>query len=294
MNPLRKFYDKLPTRIRVAIRSLTPNTFKRWYAHQKTDVYLISYPKCGRTWLRLMIGKAITQTYSLAEDERTLFLDWSGKIHQDIPFIKVIHEDRPMLKRPDELQTCKTRYKKKEIILLVQDPRDVIVSSYFEMKKRAKIFGENPYEKRSTFFEGSLHEFINQKQGGFDTIIQYYNIWARNNHVPKGFILVRYEDMRADTLKELRRVIDFLGLSVISDEVLRQAVAFASFDNMRNMEKKGSFSSGILNPVSLSDQESYKTRQGKIRGYYDYLDGKEIEQLNQKMGALSDFFGYII
>ena len=293
MNPFRKLYDKLPAQIRVAIRSLTPNAFKRWYAHQKTDVYLVSYPKCGRTWLRLMIGKAITQTYSLTENERTLFLDWSEKIHPEAPYIKVIHEDRPMLKSPDELQTSKARYKQKKIILLVRDPRDVIVSSYFEMKKRAKIFGKNPYEKRSASFEGTISEFINQKHGGFDTIIRYYNIWAKNRHVPKGLLLVRYEDMHANPQKELRRVIGFLGLSAISDEVLEQAVAFASFDNMRNMEKNGSFSSGMLNPVNLSDKESFKTRKGKIGGYYDYLDDEEIARLNQKMSALSNFFGYI-
>ena len=294
MNLFRAIYDSFPANIRIKIRSLVPNSIKRWYAHKRTDIYLISYPKCGRTWLRLMIGKAISQHFSLPENEETLFLNWSKRAHPDLPIITVIHEDRPMLKSPDELQTSKAKYSQKKIILLVRDPRDIIISSYFEMKKRSQLFGENPYENRSPFFEGSLGEFINQQRGGFHTILRYYNIWAENKHVPKGFLLVRYEDMRADPQKELRRVVNFLGLSAINNENLSQAVEYASFDNMRNMEKEGRFSSGILNPVSLADKESYKTRRGKIRGFVDYLDDAEIKNINQKMLELNDFYGYTL
>ena len=292
MNPVRAFYDRLPISARIKIRSMVPNEIKRWYAHKQTDVYLISYPKCGRTWLRLMIGKTIAQQYSLPEDEEILFLRWSKKIHPDIPHITVIHEDRPMLKTPDELQTSKTKFTEKKIILLVRDPRDVIISSYFEMKKRSQIFGDNPYEQRSATFHGSLEEFISQEQGGFNTILKYYNIWADNRQIPKDLLLVRYEDMRANPQKELRKVIDFLGLSTISDEILSQAVEFASFDNMRTMEKDGKFSSGMLKPASNTDRDSYKTRRGKIKGFVDYLTEKEIENLNQKMLELSNFYGY--
>jgi hypothetical protein len=292
MNPVRAFYDRLPTNTRIKIRSLVPNEIKRWYAHKQTDVYLISYPKCGRTWLRLMIGKSVAQHFSLLENEDMLFLRWPKKIHPDIPHITVIHEDRPMLKSPEELQTTKTKFAEKKIILLVRDPRDVIVSSYFEMKKRAQIFGDNPYEQRSASFHGSLEEFINQEQGGFNTILKYYNIWADNRQIPKDLLLVRYEDMRAEPQKELRKVIDFLGLSIISDEILSHAVEYASFDNMRNMEKDGKFSSGMLKPASAADKDSYKTRRGKIKGFVDYLDEKEIENLNQKMLEFSNFYGY--
>jgi len=213
MKSIRKSYDRLPYKSRVLIRSLLPNEWKRWYAHKKTDIYLISYPKCGRTWLRLMIGKAICDHYQLEENESTLFLNWSKKVHPEVPFIRVIHEDRPMLKSPDELQTNKSKYHKKKVIFLVRDPRDVIVSSYFEMNKRAKIFGDNPYEKRAPFFEGSINDFIIQKQGGFDTIIQYYNIWAENRHLPAGFLLIKYEDMHLNPQIQLRKVMNFIGLS---------------------------------------------------------------------------------
>lgn len=293
MRAVRKFYDQLPVEVRSRLRALTPKAIRRWYARRKTDVYLISYPKCGRTWLRLMLGRAIARHFSLPENEDSLFLRWKSRPHPQIPMITVVHEDRPMLKTPDELEKSKARYQHKKVIFLSRDPRDVIVSSFFEMKKRGRLFGENPYESRSPVFEGDLKEFIDRKVGGFDTILRYYNIWAENRHIPRDFLLVRYEDLKANPHHELRRILDFLGLQAIDSATVAEAVAFASFENMRKMEAEGRFRSGMLNPAEKDDQDSYKTRKGRVGGFAEYLNEDEIERLNQKMrDTLSDFYGY--
>jgi hypothetical protein len=293
MKPFIGWYDRLPAEVRSTLRSLLPKRLLRWYAHKITDVYLISYPKCGRTWLRLMIGRAVARHFGLPENDDILLINWKRKPHPEVPKITVVHEDRPMLKTPDELQTSKDKYHTKEVIFLVRDPRDVIVSSYFEMKKRGRIFGDNPYEARQAVFEGTLAEFIDRRVGGFDTVIKYYNIWADQRDILKGFLLIRYEDMKTDPQRELCRVLDFLGLGMIADETIAEAVEFASFDNMRKMEAQGTFRSGILKPADVTDQESFKTRKGKIGGFSDYLSEQEIQALNQRMRTeLSDIFGY--
>ena len=293
MNPIRSLYDRLPASLRSGFRSVVPDRWLRWYAHRHTDVYLISYPKCGRTWLRLMLGRAISQHFRLPESEDVLFLRSNHRYHPEVPRLMVIHEDRPMLRTPEELKTSKTRFRGKKVIFLARDPRDVIVSSYFEMKNRGRLFGDNPYEQHASTFEGSLPEFIYQRRGGFDTLLAYYNIWAGNHHLPQDFLLVRYEDMKANPGRELRRVLDFLGLQNISQATIAEAVSYASFENMRKMEAEGRFHSGMLKPAKQTDQESYKTRKGKTRGYVEYLSPAEIETLNQKMSAQLDlYFGY--
>lgn len=272
-----------------------PKNTRRWYAHRDTDVYLISYPKCGRSWLRLMVGRAISLHYSLPEDEKILFLDGRVKLHPEVPKISVVHDDRPMLKTPAELETNKHRFRDKKVIFLVRDPRDVIVSSYFEMVKRGQMFGQNPYQTREAHFEGSLTEFIDRQCGGFDTILKFYNIWADNRRVPEGFLLVRYEDIKQDAHIELGRVLEFLGLDEVSDEIIDQAVNYASFENMRRLEESGRFNSGILSPADKEDRDSYKTRKGKIGGYQDYLTEDEIRSLNAKMRqVLNGYYGYTI
>jgi hypothetical protein len=293
MNPFRAFYDRLPVQTRITIRRLLPGSIRHWYAQHNTDAYLISYPKCGRTWLRLMIGRAIASYVQRPDDEDILLLQWKNRLKPGIPRIAVVHDNRPMLKAPEELETSKLHYRGKKVIFLVRDPRDVIVSSYFEMTRRGQIFGENPYEQRQAVFEGSLSDFIAQRQGGFATILRYYTIWAENRHIPEDFLLVRYEDMKADPQRELRRVLDFLGLQAIPQKLVSEAVAYASFENMRRMEVDGKFQHGMLKPGDRSNQESFKTRKGKVKGYIDYLSSAEIQALNDKMANdLPAYFGY--
>ena len=293
MNPIKAHYDRMPAGFRSSVRSLIPDSILRWYAHRNTDVYLISYPKCGRTWLRLMIGKAITQAYCLPETEEGLFLRWNKRPHPDIPRIRVIHDDRPMLRTPSELENSKVHYRGKRVIFLVRDPRDVVVSSYFEMKHRGRLFGENPYEDHKPVYEGSLPDFIRRERGGFQTILQFYNIWADNREIPGAFLLVRYEDLRSAPQGELRRVIDFLGLAAIPDQTLAEAVEFASFDNMHRMESDGKFETGMLKPADQSVPDSFKTRKGMVRGYLEVLAQDEIDYMNQKIEeGLSPLFGY--
>lgn len=293
MNPIRSLYGRLPVSFRSGLRSMLPDRLLRWYSHRNTDVYLISYPKCGRTWLRLMIGRAISRHYRLPETEEVLFLRSNRRFHPQVPRMMVIHDNRPMLRTPEELETSKNRYRGKKVIFLARDPRDVIVSSYFEMKNRGQLFGQNPYEKHRPTFEGSLPEFIQQPRGGFDTLLTYYNIWAQNRHLPQDFLLVRYEDMKANPGAELRRVLDFLGLQAISQATIDEAVDYASFENMRKMEIEGRFESGMLRPANQADQESYKTRKGRTQGFVDHLSPADILALNRKMNdKLDPYFGY--
>lgn len=275
----RKIINKLPFEHKRRIAELLPERFLEWYSEKSTDVFLISFPKCGRTWLRLMIGKAIQFHFNLP-DINILELHQFEKSNPSIPRILATHDDYPDWKRPDELTELKANYKHAKVIFLVRDPRDVVVSMYFHKKKR-----EDSYD-------GRLSEFLREQVGSLDTIIRYYNIWAENRNIPKDFLLVRYEDIHKNPQKELRRVLDFLGLQTINDEVINEAVKHASFENMHKMEKEDTFNSFRLRPTNKKDEESYKTRKGKVGGYVDYLNKEEIKYLNQSIGDTLRLYGY--
>lgn len=255
-------------------------SIKQWQAEKSADVVLVSFPKCGRTWLRLMVGRAIQQHFGLEEVNLLELEQWVER-HPAIPKILVTHDDDPHYKKPAKLVESKAKYKNKKVIFLVRDPRDVVVSIYFQKKKREKTY------------DGELSDYLHEPVGSFDTLLRFYNIWAENRHVPKAFLLVRYEDIYANPQNELRRVLDFLGLQAISDGVIAEAVSYAFFDNMRRMEEEDEFDSGKLRPKDRSDKESYKTRKGEVGGFAEYLNANQIEYLNRKINeTLSDFYGY--
>ncbi len=244
------------------------------------DVFIISIAKSGRTWLRLILGKAFALHHGL-RDVNLLKLKKMAASCPKIPLIEMSHDDHPGWKTPKELLTSKQEYQGKRVILLARDPRDILVSRYFARSRRLMIY------------KGDLSSFLRSKMGSIDTIISFYNIWAEARHVPAGFLLVRYEDMQADTGKEIRRMLDFLGLHEIGDDLIEEATEFARFDNMRRMEMSDAFGLKMLRPADKSDPESYKTRKGKVGGFLDYLSKEDIEYVNHKVSTqLSSFYGY--
>lgn len=246
------------------------------------DVYILSYPKCGRTWLRLMLGKVLALRFCL-EDVDLLELQVLTLSLPGVPRIKISHDDCPHLKTADELPARKTRYQDKKVVLLVRDPRDVMVSCYFEATKRAG------------YYQGSISSFIRDERYGIDGLIYWLNVWGENRSVPSDFLLVRYEDMCADAEGQLRRAVEFIGLDGIDDGIIRQAVQFASFNNMRRMEAEDTLSSARLRPGNPDDPESLKVRRGKVGGYVDYLNVEDVDYLNEKIKMqLVDYFGYTV
>ena len=247
-----------------------------------TDVYVLSYPKCGRTWLRLMLGKVLALRFGV-ENMDLLEVEALTLLLPEVSRIKISHDDCPHLKTADELSTSKTRYRDKKVILLVRDPRDVMVSCYFQATKR------------EDYYQGSMSSFIRDERYGIDGLIHWLNVWSRNRSVPSAFLLVRYEDMHTDTESQLRRIVDFVGLDGIDDGIIRQAVQFASFNNMRRMEAEDTLGSARLKPGNPDDPETYKVRRGKVGGYVDYLSVKDVGYLNEKIKMqLVDYFGYTV
>ena len=279
-------------------------TLRKWYDHRTADALLISCPKCGRTWLRLLLGRIFQQHFHISERmklRQMLTLSDLAALDRRVPKILVTHDDDPQWKKPNELESSKAKYRKSNVILLVRDPRDVVVSLYYEQSKRVAFFLDSlrrqrhlqPYVERLNLYEGTLRDYIYEEVGSFETVLRFYEIWAQNFKVPKSAIVVRYEDLHLNPHKQLRRLLDFFGLADVTDQVVEEAIRFSSFDNMRLMEEENRFKSPILKPTDPQDINSYKTRRGETGSFRDELQAEEIAYLNSKMSkTLNDFYGY--
>lgn len=239
------------------------------------DAYVLSYPKSGRTWLRLALGIALRDHFEVETDnlDAILYPDRLHRLDRRIPRVRFTHDDGPHLKRLGELERDKAAYRRAAVVLMVRDPRDVVVSHYFHQKTRASLDGAGG-------FEGSISEFIRHERFGIENVIEFMNIWARSRTIPRHFLLVRYEDMSSDMHGVLRRVLAFLDLEQVPDDVVHRAVEFSRFDNMQAMEEMGSFRSSKLRAGSAGDPDSRKVRRGRVGGYVNDLDPSDIDYVD--------------
>ncbi len=242
-----------------------------------------------------MLGKLLEQHLGLSGikvDKLFNLKLFSTFFSEKVPFIVFSHDDNEnFFRTPEQLIQNKGKYKNSKVIFLVRNPIDVLVSSFFEKTKRNKLGKrEDSFWKPIT---GNISDYINEKNGGFDTIIEFYNIWYRNKNIPKNFMLLRYEDLQNDTLNQLKRVVDFIGINDIKQEVLKEAINYSCFNNMKEIEKNSGVKTDKLKPSDKNDDDTYKTRRGKIHGFVDYFNDEEIEFLKKKMtDNLHEYFGY--
>jgi len=247
---------------------------RQWHI-RNADVHIVSFPKCGRTWLVLMLARVMEQHYGVKVDKPLKLRRFRGKA-KGVPLILQHHDGGPEFQTVEQLERDKSIYAGKKVLFLVRDPRDVTVSAYFQKTKR------------NYNYEGALEEYLHEPVGGLEANIAFYNIWARNRHVPSDFLLMTYEDIHADAAHELRRAVEFVGLKGVSDQAIAAAVEACRFDKMRKMEATNALGSKRMAPRDASDESTYKTREGRTGGYRDHFGAADIHAMEDIIDAQLD------
>ncbi len=141
-------------------------------------------------------------------------------------------------------------------------------------------------------YEGTLGEFLHEEVGGLESLLRFYEVWDDAHEVPKGFLLVRYEDLHANPAHELRRVLDFVGATDVSDSVVAEAAEFAAFENMRGLEEEGTLQTKALRVRDGDDDEARRVRRGRVGGHVDEMAPDEVAELERRLAAAGSRFGY--
>lgn len=178
------------------------------------DVFLVSYPRSGNTWMRFLVGNI------LSDDP----IDFTS-VHATIPDIYM--ETRRSLSRKSGPRILKShepydsRYPR--VVYIVRDPRDVVVSYYWYQHGHGALDGAE-----------TMDEFVLRVVEGKVA----YGSWGA--HVggwldADSVLVVRYEDLHADPAGYLGRVAEFAGLPT-DEALIARAVDRSTFTSMRGSD----------------------------------------------------------
>src|SRR3989338_7993083 len=183
-----------------------------------SDVVVVSFRKSGRTWLRLMLSKILTEQHKMGEikldtEYMTLFK----------PLPNVMFSQAGSTQRNNNLDFRKL-YRGKKLVLMIRDPRAVLVSLYHD------------YNSRKVWKEGkTISEFIRDPDWGLAQVLRFMNLWAEELKHRNDILVLKYEDLYLETVQEMKRFLAYLPLAA-DDAVIESAVHFGSAKNMRKME----------------------------------------------------------
>ena len=261
-------------------------------AFDQADALVVSVPKSGRTWLRVFLSSYLS---GLKQQQMELYA--ASAVHK-IKYTHDLWEHRTAPHRYDRLRgrwLIPTRNRRnKPKVLLVRDPRDLMVSLYFQLTKRSS-------DKHSSDFSGTLSELLVDKRFGVQQVVASMNVWYREWRRRDNFLMIRYEDAKLDDAATFRRVLDFLRVE-IDEAVFQESLNFSKFDNMKKIEKSGNVDKKLtssigdvaLAPGDIDDPESFKIRKGKVGNYKEYMSDADLLVVAEAMKKLDPAFGYSI
>jgi len=271
-----------PAFVEAAARDLYNVVHPRTWA---IDAFILSFQKCGRTWLELMLAQAFAEQYGLSQERWSRDLtrmseaagrgprifsthDWSettGELSDPVsPYL--------MLAWP-----LRTRFWGRRVLMLIRDPRDVMVSSYYQVTRRS--LRPLPFD--------SIDDYVLDPLYGFPRLVAFLRQWNINRHMTGAFKLVRYEQLRAEGPATLLEVCEFLGLEGVSPPSASKIYAATTMEQVRLWEN-----AGAADLYKFDTPDGGKARRGVIGGYRDELRPQTIAQLDAWMSRLPEAFAY--
>ena len=182
------------------------------------DVFLVSYPKSGNTWIRFIIANLSNHQQEITFRNIEAYVP---DIYKSKKYINKLQQ------RPRFIKTHDTEYEYyPKIVYVYRDGRDVAVSFYYYLVGRGE-------------FNGTFSEFLRFNPG--------WGALGWNNHVstalkhsekhPDSILFIKYEDLIQSSFKTVDNLAKFCNLH--SDrEQIEKAIDRCKFDNLKRIENK--------------------------------------------------------
>lgn len=237
------------------------------------DIFLVSFPKSGNTWTRFLLANLrFPEEPATWANINRLIPDPTGTAKRDF--------DRMPRPRIIKSHECfDPRYPR--VIYIVRDPRDVVLSQYHYHRKIRKLDDESPLEQFVTRFLAG--ETCPHGSWG-----QNVATWLYTSENSPRFLLLRYEDLVANTARELVKVASFLQLSAGLEQIA-QAVERSSADRMRQLEKKQTDKNEL---VKGSRKDMSFVRAAGSGGWRSELPAPMVARIEAAWGPLMQRLGY--
>jgi hypothetical protein len=195
----------------------------RDFAIYSDDTFIVSYPRSGNTWTRFLVANL------LHPQEEVTFATIESQVPDSEAQSRIHLRRVPRPRFIKSHQYFHPRYRK--VVYIVRDPRDVALSYYDFQRKYRQI--KDSYPLPSFISDFVVGRMIS---AGWGTWRENAGSWIYARGGTPGFLLLRYEDMLADTLNQTARLARFLGVKPTS-ALLEQAIGRSAADHMRELEQ---------------------------------------------------------
>ena len=234
------------------------------------DLWLVTLPKTGTTWMSHVINSIYNR--GPVKDAPFYFLEYEGfagpKKETSPPDRSLSYTECLTASSPRHIKSHlpitilpKNILEKSKMIYVARNPMDACVSFYHHMSSSSGSKGNKSGCQGG--FQSFFKLFIDDHVpfGPFWT--HFKEAWDLRNH--PNFLLIFYEDMKSDFPASIKKVAEFLNVSLTDDEV--ESIA----DGLTIDKMKANTTSNIVKNVLL--------RKGIVGDWKEHFTDKMVEEM---------------
>jgi Sulfotransferase domain len=198
-----------------------------------------------------------------------------GNVNQAIPEMKLRRWGLPLMPGGGRLIKTHEIYhpEYRKAVYLVRDPRDVALSEYaYQTALGLESKDLDNYLKR--FLSGRVNPFAPWKQ--------HVESWLSAPLTKEQRFVLRFEDLRADTVKTITQIARFLGLTP-DEQRIRRAIAGNTVESMKIKENE--------TPQRASKHGQF-IRSGSVGGWRANLNPAQVELFRERADDVLTKIGY--
>ncbi|XP_010906702.1 flavonol 3-sulfotransferase [Elaeis guineensis] len=235
-------------------------TIQKNFKPRPDDLFVVSYPKSGTTWLKAITFATKTRTqYPLSHHpllslnphdcvlnlEECFHKGQASKI-EALPSPRILAIHMPYSLLPDSMTSSSCRF-----VYICRDPKDTLVSMWhFREKTRPKTMEPTPFiEAFEAFCEGT-----SAVGPMWDHVLEY---WRESQRRPEKVLFLKYEEMMDEPVGKVRRLAEFIGCPFSEAEekggVVQEIVKLCSFEKLKNLEANKTGTQGGPGMVVTND-----------------------------------------
>jgi tetratricopeptide (TPR) repeat protein len=219
------------------------------------DVFISTFPKSGTTWMQQVVCMLSGEPRDVDIQMRAPYIEaaiatcvFSMQRLRELPAPRLFKTHAAFEDLPVAGCTKAAPPPNVKVVIVVRDPRDVMVSLYYHSKSIKGISYQGTWDEWFDDFVNGVAPLPmaaasgadggdgegksdSSKSDWFSHTLGWWRV-ARDH--PEQVLWVRYEDMLADPLASVRRVAQLVNPSVVGDDsLLREIVHASSFGEMK-------------------------------------------------------------
>ena len=276
----------------------------------KNLIWVTSYPKSGNTWMRYLLANYFYNQSGLFDPKIIKHIDRlklpkNMSMFNDEGKISINKISKNWIPAQEKLQSNQVKFIKNHganltindnqftneeltcgIILIVRDPRDVIISglNYWNLDNYDEMIEKICDEEFLTIYQKEQPHKI-EVIGSWK--VNFLSWYSGLKKVPK--IIIRYEDMIKNTEEQLFRVLNFLS-HLFNFEINKEKILFSvensNFKKLSEAESNGDFIEDV-------QKKGKFFRKGKIGQYHAELNKFQIKKIEDAFHREMRFLDYL-